>query len=63
MSNINKTALIIGASGLTGTALLNRLLKDDRYRVVYILVRKNIPLEHPKLVQIILNLMHRNRYR
>ena len=51
----NKKALLIGASGLTGTVLLNLLLNNEHYVTVFILVRKKLSIEHPKLVQIVFN--------
>lgn len=46
-----KTAIIIGTTGLTGTALLNQLLNDDYFNRVISFSRKQIELTHPKLVQ------------
>ena len=46
-----KTALILGASGLTGQYLLELLLNDPLYQQVTVYVRKPIHVSHPKLVQ------------
>lgn len=46
-----KKAIIIGATGLTGKALLNQLLQDDYFGQVILFVRNNINLSHPKLIQ------------
>lgn len=46
-----KTAIIAGASGLTGSYLLRFLLENDTYERVIALVRKPMDLEHPKLEQ------------
>ena len=48
-----KTALIAGASGLTGYYLLKQLLTDNTYSIVKALVRKPIDMEHPALKQIV----------
>lgn len=48
----DKTALIAGASGLTGGHLLKYLLDSDHYQVVKAIVRKPLSIEHPKLQQI-----------
>jgi len=48
-----KKALIAGASGFTGNKLMHLLLKDGAYSTVYALVRKYVDVEHPKLVQIL----------
>lgn len=46
-----KTALILGASGLTGQHLLELLLNDPLYAQITIYVRKPVHISHPKLVQ------------
>jgi uncharacterized protein YbjT (DUF2867 family) len=50
---MSKTAIIIGATGLTGTALLNQLLEHPAYSQVTILVRREMPLQHSKLKQVL----------
>lgn len=52
---MSKTALIVGASGLVGSACLDLLLAEISYQVVKVLVRKPIDLKHPKLQQIVVN--------
>jgi len=44
-----KTAIIIGASGLTGSHLLRILLDDNRFRKVIVFVRRGLGIYHPKL--------------
>ena len=46
-----KTAIIIGASGLTGQSLLNQLLQDEQFDTVILFLRKELNIVHPKLVQ------------
>ncbi len=46
-----KTALLLGASGLTGGHCLDYLLNDEHYKQVITLVRRPLPIEHPKLIQ------------
>jgi uncharacterized protein YbjT (DUF2867 family) len=46
-----RTALLLGATGLVGGELLTLLLADPEYRQVTVLVRRNLPRTHPKLVQ------------
>lgn len=46
-----KTAIIAGASGLIGSSLYKMLLEAPQYDCVHLLVRKNIDVVHPKLVQ------------
>ncbi len=50
-----RTALILGASGLTGQVLLQLLLADALYSTVTIYVRKQVLINHPKLQQQIVN--------
>jgi uncharacterized protein YbjT (DUF2867 family) len=39
---MKKTAIILGASGLTGSILLEKLLNDDRYKTIKLFSRKEI---------------------
>jgi len=51
-----KTALLVGATGLVGSALLPLLLAADRYAKVIVVGRRPVPLVHPKLVQVVTEL-------
>ena len=44
-----KTALLIGATGLVGGALLDLLLNDNRFEKVKVFVRRSTGESHPKL--------------
>ena len=44
-----KTAVLLGATGLIGNHLLQLLLQDDHYSTIRALVRKPLPVIHPKL--------------
>ena len=44
-----KTAVLLGATGLIGNHLLQLLLQDDHYSTIRTLVRKPLPVIHPKL--------------
>lgn len=44
-----QTAVVIGATGLVGSALVDQLLNDDAFTRVRILVRRAVNLQHPKL--------------
>lgn len=50
-----KTAVLLGATGLTGKHLLYLLLADARYERVRVIVRKSIKQLHPKLEEIIVD--------
>lgn len=48
-ASASHTALVLGATGLVGRALVRRLLADARYREVRVLVRRPLAQAHPKL--------------
>ena len=50
----DRSALIVGATGLVGKNLVKQILNDQAYGKVKIAVRNRIPLEHNKLEQHIL---------
>ncbi len=52
---MSKKAIIAGASGLIGSNLLNILLQQAFYDEVLVLVRKELPIMHHKLVQLVVN--------
>jgi uncharacterized protein YbjT (DUF2867 family) len=49
------TAWIAGASGLVGSSLLHRLLEDAGFSRIVSVGRRPLPLEHPKLVQVVVD--------
>ena len=51
-----KSAIILGATGLTGGFLLQKLLQDDRYDKIRIFSRTQIGFSHPKLEEHVGNL-------
>ena len=53
-----KTALIIGATGLTGSSLLHLLLTDLRFEKIVIFVRRSTGITHPKLEEHIVRFDH-----
>jgi len=52
---MSNKAVLAGASGLIGSKLLSILLQEPFYDEVLILVRKELPLSHKKLVQLVIN--------
>lgn len=48
-------AVIAGASGLIGSNLLNILLEAPEYSEVLALVRRELPIQHKKLVQLVIS--------
>lgn len=49
------TALVIGATGLVGSHLVQELLQDDRYHKVITFSRRPLEFNHPKLEAVIAN--------
>lgn len=54
-----KTAIVIGATGLVGGALLRQLLNDARFSRVVALLRRSTGLSHPKLQEHLVDFDHR----
>lgn len=60
--NNSRTALLLGATGLVGGHCLDLLLHDEAYSRVTTLGRRKLALEHPKLVQHVLDFERPNQY-
>ena len=50
---MGKTAIILGASGLTGNLLLQKLIEDDRYDSVKIFTRRSLGIGNPKVSEFV----------
>lgn len=50
-----KTAIVIGATGLIGNLLINRLLADDRYKTVKVFTRRSTGINHLNLEEHLVN--------
>jgi uncharacterized protein YbjT (DUF2867 family) len=50
---MKRSALVAGATGLVGQQLLQRLLEDPAYDEIRALVRRPLPLQHPRLQTIV----------
>ena len=46
---MSKTAIIIGATGLTGGLLLNKLIADDRYDTIKLFSRSSVNINSKKI--------------
>ncbi|ESU29865.1 nucleoside-diphosphate-sugar epimerase [Flavobacterium limnosediminis JC2902] len=55
---MKKTALLLGASGLTGGLLLELLLSDSDFDRIKLFSRKNSGIAHPKIEEHIVDLLH-----
>lgn len=53
---MSKTALVIGATGLTGSELINLLIADSEFDSIKIFGRKSLDLKHPKITEYIVDL-------
>ena len=62
MKKKGKIAIILGATGLTGSILLERLLTDDRYDGIKVFTRKPLGIKHKKLLEIPANLLELEKY-
>ncbi len=60
---MGKTAIILGATGLTGNLLLNRLLEDDTYQRIKIFTRRTLKLKHAKLQEYIVDMLQLESYK
>lgn len=49
---MGRTAIILGPTGLVGSYVLDLLLKNKEYDLIYAVTRRKIEKEHPKLKQI-----------
>jgi len=47
---LEKTAILLGATGLTGSLLLDLLLEDERYKTIKVFTRTPLAFKHPKIV-------------
>jgi len=48
---MNKTAIVFGATGLVGKELIYHLIKDIRYKAVKVFTRRDLHIEHIKVIE------------
>jgi len=53
-----KTAIIIGATGLTGTQLVDLLINDTRFNKILVFGRRSIEIQNPKIEEHIIDFDH-----
>ena len=59
---MEKSALLIGATGLVGGCVLEQLLTDQNFSSVTVLSRKPLQTNHPKLKEVIVNFDEIEKY-
>ena len=52
---MERKAILLGASGLIGSNLLQQLLIGNHYNEVLVVVRKSLNIQHPKLKQLVVD--------
>ncbi|MBQ4818979.1 NAD-dependent epimerase/dehydratase family protein [Aquimarina sp. MMG016] len=57
-----KTAIILGATGLTGGILLQKLMDDDRYEKIKLFSRSSVNISHPKIEEHLVDLLQLRNY-
>ena len=60
---MGKTAIVLGATGLTGNLILNKLIEDERYDFVKIFGRRKVEIIHSKIIQFTGNLIELDRFK
>jgi len=55
---MQKSAIILGATGLTGSLVLNELLSDNRYNRILLFSRKSCGIESPKIEEHIVDVLN-----
>lgn len=55
-TDVKLIAVVLGASGLTGSALVSQLLKDDNFSELHLLVRRKLEIADPKIIQHVVDL-------
>ncbi|WP_297764549.1 NAD(P)H-binding protein [uncultured Muriicola sp.] len=63
MEGSKKSAIILGATGLTGGLLLNELLEDHRYDTIKIFSRSTSQVRHPKLKEFLGDLLSLSNFK
>jgi uncharacterized protein YbjT (DUF2867 family) len=60
---MKKTAIILGATGLTGGILLNLLLKDARYEKIKLFSRSSVGVSNPKIEEHLIDLFELEKHK
>ncbi|MBW2960222.1 NAD(P)H-binding protein [Mesonia aestuariivivens] len=57
-----KTAILLGATGLTGNLLLQQLLKDEAFHKIILFSRSSVNVQHPKIEEYLIHLFELEKY-
>ncbi|QYA24790.1 NAD(P)H-binding protein [Gramella sp. MT6] len=57
-----KTAIILGATGLTGGLLLDKLIQDDRYQKILVFTRNHVRQKHEKIEEYLIDLFELDQF-
>jgi len=60
---MTKTAIILGATGLTGGILLDFLMKDNRYEKIKLFSRSSVGITNPKLEEHLIDLFELEKHK
>ncbi|MGM0931861.1 MAG: NAD-dependent epimerase/dehydratase family protein [Bacteroidota bacterium] len=60
---MSKTAIILGATGLTGSFLLKRLIPDKRYDKIILFSRSGTPIKSSKIEEYLIDMFELGRHR
>lgn len=60
---MGKTAIVLGASGITGSALLEKLTNDKDFDSVKIFTRRTIHSKHPKVKEYLVDLLDLEKHK
>ena len=58
----DQKAVVLGATGLIGSQVVDELLKDDSFSIVKVLTRRSLSIIHPKLLQEIVDFTNIDEY-
>ena len=58
-----KTAILLGATGLTGGILLQKLLKDTRYGKIILFSRSSVKTKSSKIEEHLVDLFQLEKYK
>ncbi|MDW5289070.1 NAD(P)H-binding protein [Formosa sp. PL04] len=60
---MGKTAIVLGATGLTGKNVLQKLLKDSDYSRIVLFSRSTCGIQHSKITEYLIDLFELDRYK